>query len=146
MRHQTIALFLIGLAMASCSADPKSAVGASLSGGVRFQHRVHERNDGKTMLIVTPVRGLVQDSTIIERGARTYAEAFANQTCTRGYNFFGHGPPGGWKAEHTFVFQCTQMKNALIDRVGCGPAILKWTTLRDDIARCRSLREYENLS
>ena len=71
MRHQTIALFLIGLAMASCSADPKSAVGASLSGGVRFQHRVHERN-GKTMLIVTPVRG---------RGARTYAEAFANQTC-----------------------------------------------------------------
>ena len=57
MRHQTIALLLIGLAMASCSADPKSAVGASLSGGVRFQHRVHERNDGKTMLIVTPVRG-----------------------------------------------------------------------------------------
>ena len=57
------------------------------------------------MLIVTPVRGLVQDSTIIERGARTYAEAFANQTCPRGYNFFGHGPPGGWKAENTFVFQ-----------------------------------------
>ncbi len=56
MWHQTIALFLLGLAMASCSADPKSAVGASLSGGVRFQHRVHERN-GKTMLIVTPVRG-----------------------------------------------------------------------------------------
>src|SRR5687767_14458255 len=101
MRPQNIALFLIGLAMASCSADPKSAVGASLSGGVRFQHRVHERNDGKTMLIVTPVRGLVQDSTIIEREAWTYAEAFANQTCPRGYNFFGHGPPGGWKAEHT---------------------------------------------
>ena len=63
MRHQTIALFLIGLAMASCSADPKSAVGASLSGGVRFQHRVHERNDGKTMLIVTPVRGVGRDPT-----------------------------------------------------------------------------------
>ena len=88
--------------------DPKSAVGASLSGGVRFQHRVHERNDGKTMLIVTPVRGVVQDQTIIEQEAWSYAEAFANQTCPRGYTFFGHGPPGGWKAEHTFVFQCTQ--------------------------------------
>ena len=64
---QTIALISIGLAMASCSAEPKSGSVGSLSGGVRFQHRVHERNDGKTMLIVTPVRGVVQDQTIISR-------------------------------------------------------------------------------
>jgi hypothetical protein len=96
--------------MASCSADPKSAASASLSGGIRFQNRVHERNDGKTMLIVTPVRGVAQDTTIIEQEAQTYAEAFANQTCTLGYNFFGHGPPGGWKAEHTFVFKCTPVE------------------------------------
>ncbi len=88
-RSQIIALISTGLAMASCSAEPKSAVGASLNGGIRFQHRVHERNDGKSMLIVTPVRGVAQDPTIIEQEARTYAEAFANQTCPRGYNFFG---------------------------------------------------------
>ena len=105
---QTIALISIGLAMASCSAEPKSGSVGSLSGGIRFQHRVHERNDGKTMLIITPVRGVVQDPTIIEQEAWSYAEAFANQTCPRGYSFFGQGPPGGWKAEHTFVFQCTQ--------------------------------------
>ena len=116
-RKQIIALVLTVLAIASCSADPKSVVGASLSGGVRFQHRVHERNDGKTMLIVTPVRGVVQDQTIIEQEAWTYAEALANQTCPRGYTFFGHGPPGGWKAEHTFVFQCTRMTTpAMLDR------------------------------
>jgi hypothetical protein len=106
---QTIALISIGLAIASCSADPKSAVGASLSGGVRFEHRAHERNDGKTMLIVTPVRGVAQDQTIIADEARTYAEAFANRTCPKGYNFYGDSPVGSSrKGEHTYTFRCTQ--------------------------------------
>ena len=106
---QTIALISIGLAIASCSADPKSAVGASLSGGVRFEHRAHERNDGKTMLIVTPVRGVAQDQTIITDEARTYAEAFANRTCPKGYNFYGDSPVGSSrKGEHTYTFRCTQ--------------------------------------
>ena len=106
--NQTTALISTSLAIASCSAEPKSAVGASLSGGIRFEHRAHERNDGKTMLIVTPVRSVAQDQTIIEQEARTYAEAFANRTCPKGYNFYGDSPVGGRKAEHTYVFQCTQ--------------------------------------
>ena len=106
---QIVAPILIGLAIASCSADPKSAVGASLSGGVRFEHRAHERNDGKTMLIVTPVRGVAQDQTIIADEARTYAEAFANRTCPKGYNFYGDSPVGSSrKGEHTYTFRCTQ--------------------------------------
>ena len=107
-RRQIIALVLTVLAIASCSADPKSVIGASLSGGVRFQHRAHERNDGKTMLIVTPVSGVAQDQTIIEREARTYAETFANRTCPRGYNFYGDSPVGSSrKGEHTYTFQCS---------------------------------------
>ena len=104
---QTIALISIGLAIASCSSDPRSARCRSLSGGVRFEHRAHERNDGKTMLIVTPVRGVAQDQTIIADEARTYAEAFANRTCPKGYNFYGDSPVGSSrKGEHTYTFQC----------------------------------------
>jgi len=105
---QTIALLSIALAIASCSADPKSVIGTSLSGGVRFQHLAHERNDGKTMLIVTPVRGVAQDQTIIEQEARAYAETFANRTCTKGYNFYGDAALASRKGEHTYTFQCNQ--------------------------------------
>ena len=105
---QTIALISIGLAMASCSAEPKSVVGASLSGGVRFQHRLHERNDGKTMLIVTPVRDVAQDQAIIAQEAWSYAETYANRTCPKGYNFYGYGTLMARRGEHTFVFQCNQ--------------------------------------
>ena len=103
---QTIALISTGLAIASCSSDPKSIVG-SLS-GVRFQHRAHERNDGKTMLIVTPVRDVAQDQTIIAQEAWSYAETYANRTCPKGYNFYGYGTLMARRGEHTFVFQCNQ--------------------------------------
>ena len=103
---QTIALISLGLAIASCSSDPRSASGRSIS-GVRFEHRAHERNDGKTMLIVTPVRGVTQDQTIIADEARTYAEAFTNRTCPKGYNFYGDSPVGSSrKGVHTYTFQC----------------------------------------
>ena len=103
---QTIALISLGLAIASCSSDPRSASGRSIS-GVRFEHRAHERNDGKMMLIVTPVRSVVQDQTIIAGEARTYAETYANRTCPGGYNFYGDSPVGSSrKGEHTYTFQC----------------------------------------
>jgi hypothetical protein len=106
---QTIALIAMGLAIAGCSSEPSSVVGASLSGGMRFEHRAHERNDGKTMLIVTPVRGVAQDQTIIADEARTYAENFAGRTCPKGYNFYGDSPVGSSrKGEHTYTFQCNQ--------------------------------------
>ena len=44
----------------------------------------HERNDGKTMLIVAPVRDIAQE-------AQAYAETYANRTCPKGYNFYGYG-------------------------------------------------------
>ncbi len=104
---QTLALISIGLAIASCSADPQSASGRSSSAGVRFEHRAHERNDGKMMLIVTPVRGVVQDQSIISNEAKTYAETYANRSCPKGYNFYGDSPVGSSrKGEHTYTFQC----------------------------------------
>ena len=79
---QTLALISIGLAIASCSADPQSASGRSSSAGVRFEHRAHERNDGKMMLIVTPVRGVVQDQSIISNEARPMQTVAAPRATT----------------------------------------------------------------
>ena len=60
------------------------------------------------MLIVTPVRGVAQDQTIIEQEARAYAETFANRICTKGYNFYGEAVLASRKGEHTYTFQCNQ--------------------------------------
>jgi hypothetical protein len=79
------------------------------SKGIRFEHQTGERNDGKTTLVVTPVSGVVRDPAIIADQSRSYAEAYANRTCPKGYNFYGDGPLGGSrKGVHTYVFQCNQ--------------------------------------
>ena len=53
--------------------------------------------------------GVVRDPAIIADQSRSYAEAYANRTCPKGYNFYGDGPLGGSrKGVHTYVFQCNQ--------------------------------------
>ncbi len=80
---QTIALISLGLRLPAAQLIPSPLV-ADHPARVRFEHRAHERNDGKMMLIVTPVRSVVQDQTIIAGEARTYAESYADRTCPKG--------------------------------------------------------------
>ena len=101
-----IALVATGLAVASCSADPKAGSVGSLSERIRFEHRTHERTDGKTALTVTPVSSLVRDQMVIARETQAYAEAFASRTCPKGHNFYAHAVLASRKGEQTYVFQC----------------------------------------
>lgn len=102
------ALLSLSLAIANCSADPKTGTvsSKSLQSAIRFEHRTQARSDGKTLLIVTPVSGVVQDRTIIEREAQTYAEAQASRACPGGYDFYGHVALMSRKGARTYVFQC----------------------------------------
>lgn len=104
---KVLALIATSLVLADCSTDPMSSSVGSLSEGIRFDHRIHERSDGKTALTVTPVSSLVRDQMVIARETQAYAEAFASRTCPKkGYNFYAHAALASRKGEQTYVFQC----------------------------------------
>lgn len=88
-----------------CSTDPDTGA-VVLQRSIKFEHRTQARSDGKTMLIVAPVEGVVRDRALVDQEAQTYAETVVKRTCPSGYDFYGHAALMSRKGERTFVFQC----------------------------------------